>query len=72
MLQKQAAVDQENYDEAQKLKAVITRLQNGQIQIENMEEKKQISVMQEDYETAKLFKDQIDLLLQELTSKQAN
>jgi hypothetical protein len=32
-------------------------LQNGQIQIENMEEKKQISVMQEDYETAKLFKD---------------
>ena len=61
--QKQKAVNNEDYERAKELKAVIDKLQPVATQLESLEEKKLGAVQREDYERAKHFKVQIDLLL---------
>ena len=65
MLLKSQAVNQENYDYAQQVKASIDRIHTMIGHVEQLEQKKQNAVMQEDYESAKHYKAEIEVLITE-------
>lgn len=61
-LQKQAAVDKEDYDEAKRMKAAIDRLKAVGVRIAALEARKKAAVDAEDYDQAKELKSEIERL----------
>jgi centrosomal protein CEP104 len=59
---KQRAIDNEDYDEAKRIKDAIERLKNVGYQLLQLEERKRTSIVSEDYDTAKIIKLEIDRL----------
>eukprot|EP00359_Climacostomum_virens_P001925 CAMPEP_0204900574 /NCGR_PEP_ID=MMETSP1397-20131031/2553_1 /ASSEMBLY_ACC=CAM_ASM_000891 /TAXON_ID=49980 /ORGANISM="Climacostomum Climacostomum virens, Strain Stock W-24" /LENGTH=780 /DNA_ID=CAMNT_0052068743 /DNA_START=85 /DNA_END=2424 /DNA_ORIENTATION=+ len=59
---KQRAIDNEDYDEAKRIKDAIERLKNVGYQLLQLEERKRTAISSEDYDTAKIIKLEIDRL----------
>lgn len=59
---KQRAIDNEDYDEAKRLKDAIERLKNVGYQLLQLEERKRSALASEDFDTAKIIKLEIDRL----------
>lgn len=59
---KQRAIDNEDYDEAKRLKDSIERLKNVGYQLLQLEERKRAAIVSEDFDTAKIIKLEIDRL----------
>lgn len=64
--QKQQAVRQENYDEAQRLKSIIDGLKAVQDDVEKLELEKLRAVKEERYDDAKQAKQKVDNLLESI------
>lgn len=61
-LSKQQAIDNEDYDEAKRLKMLVDGVKRVAVQLNELESKKLLAVQQEDYDLAKQLKKQIDVL----------
>lgn len=71
-LAKQHAIDNEDYDEAKRLKVLTDGVKRVALQFSELEKQKQLAVQNEDYDTAKQIKIQIDQLRAQALNTSSN